>query len=115
MLLWKPFTDDAVPPKWIRPKEKPVIESDKVTVSAFRNGWCPAMSMAFERTKRAVAEPEFAGKVIFKEVDTSDREEFDRWGIADAVFINNKEVRLGPPPSYEKIKKAIAKQVKKTL
>ena len=31
----------------------------------------------------------------------------------DAVFIDDKELRSGPPPSYEKIKKRIAKKVKK--
>lgn len=35
------------------------------------------------------------------------------WGIADALFIDEKEIRTGPPPSYEDIKKKIAKRVKK--
>jgi len=35
------------------------------------------------------------------------------WGIADALYIDDKEVRTGPPPSYKKIKKKIARQVKK--
>jgi len=34
-------------------------------------------------------------------------------GIVDAFFIDGKQVRTGPPPSYEKIKKLIAKRVKK--
>jgi len=46
----------------------------------------------FERARRAAAEQEFAGKVIFREIDTSDR--------------------TGPPPPYEKIRKMIAKRAR---
>ncbi len=42
-----------------------------------------------------------------------DKETFLEWGIADALFIDNKQVRTGPPPSYEKIKKKISKRVGK--
>lgn len=114
VLLWKPFTSDAVEPKWIRPKGKPPLAQDKVTVTAFRNGWCPAQNLAFERAKRAAAEPQFADKVVFREVDTFDRSELLRFGISDALFVNHKQVWTGPPPSYEKITKLISKQAKKT-
>lgn len=110
-LVWKPFTGDAVPPKWIRKKQTPAFEPNKVTVTGFCNGWCPAMNIVFERSKRAAAE--FKEKVVFHEIDTFDHEVFLRWGIADGIYINDKEVKNGPPPSYEKIKKLIAKRVKK--
>ena len=32
-------------------------------------------------------------------------------GIVDALFIDDKRVRTGPPPSYEKIKKLIKKNI----
>ena len=35
------------------------------------------------------------------------------WGISDALYIDNKAVRTGPPPSYEKIKKKITRKVRK--
>lgn len=113
VLMWKPFTDDAVPPKWIRRIKSPSIAENKVTVTAFKNGWCPAMNLTFERAKRASAEPEFSNKVIFNEIDTFDKSTFNEWGISDAVYIDNKEVRTGPPPSYDKIKKLIKKRVKR--
>jgi len=50
---------------------------------------------------------------MFRGIDTSDRENCLEWGIADALFIDDKQVRTGPPPSYEKIKKIIAKRVRK--
>ena len=111
VLLWKPFTDDAVPPKWIRRKKKPERTPGIVTVTAFLNGWCPAQNLVFERAKRAASE--FGDKVMFREIDTFDRQSFLEWGIADALFIDGKQVRTGPPPSYEKIRNVIAKKAKK--
>jgi len=111
VLLWKPFTEDAVPPGWIKPKKKPGLIPGKVTVTAFLNGWCPAKNMVFERAKRAASE--FGDRVVFRKIDTFDREVFLEWGISDDLYIDDKQVRTGPPPSYEKIRKLIAKRVKK--
>jgi len=111
VLLWKPFADDAAAPRWVKPKKKPQGEPGKVIVTAFINGSCTAQGMVFERAKRAAAE--FENHVEFRGVDTSDRTVFLEWGINDGLFINDKQVRTGPPPSYKKIRKKIAKQVKK--
>ena len=35
------------------------------------------------------------------------------WGIADELFVDGKQIRIGPPPSYEKINKIISKRVRK--
>lgn len=110
-LLWKPFSEDATPPRWIREKKKPGAVQDRVTVTAFRNGWCPAQNITFERAKRAASG--FGDSVVFQEYDTSDRETFLEWGLADDLFIDGKRVRTGPPPSYEKVLRLIAKKVKK--
>ena len=109
-LLWKPFAEDAAPPKWIREKKKPVKIAGQVTVNAFKSGWCPAQNLVFERAKRAAAE--FGDKVVFQEANTFDRNTFLEWGISDALFIDGKQVRTGPPPSFEKIRSKIARRVK---
>jgi GNAT superfamily N-acetyltransferase len=111
VLLWKAFTDDAISPKWIRRKKKPEIVPGKVIVTGFKNGWCPAKNITFERAKRAASE--FGGEVIFREINTFDRDVLMEWGIADALYINDKELGAGPPPAYKKIKDSIARQVKK--
>ena len=111
VLLWKPFTDDAIPPKWIKQKKNPNPIQGKVLVTVFINGWCPAQNIVFERAKRAAKE--FGDTVVFQEINTSVRDVFLEWGIADALFIDGKQVRTGPPPSYEKIKKLITKRVKR--
>ena len=87
------------------------VDPDKTTVTCFINGWCPAYNMVCERAKRASLE--LGDQVAFRQIDTFDREQFYKWGISDALFINKKEVNTGPPPSYEKIKKKIAKALGK--
>ena len=111
VLLWRPFSDDAIPPRWIKANKQPELDPDRVTVTGFINGWCPAYNMVFERAKRASLE--HGDQVVFHEINTFDKEVFDEWGISDALFINRKKVNTGPPPSYDKIKKKISKELKK--
>lgn len=105
-LLWRPFSADAVAPKWVKERKKPSLQSGKVVVTAVKNGWCPAQNLAYERAKRAAVE--FKKKVVFEEIDAFEKEVGMAWGTSDALFIDEKEVRTGPPPSYEKIKRLIA-------
>lgn len=109
VLLWKPFFEDADPPRWVRQKKKPGKTPGKVNVTAFVNGWCPAQNMVFERAKRASAE--FGDKVAFSGFDTMDEAVSSEWGITDGLYIDGKRVNTGPPPSYEKIRTKIAGRV----
>jgi hypothetical protein len=110
VLLWKPFNQDARPPRWIKPKKTPATTPGKVTVTALLHGWCPAMNMTFERARRAASE--FGDRVVFNSVDAFNRDVILEWGTSDALFVDKKQVRTGPPPSYNKIKKRIARRVK---
>jgi len=110
VLLWKPFHEDAQPPRWIRTEWTPETTPGKVTVTARLNGWCPAMNMTTERARRAALE--LGDRVDFKLVDGLDEEAMDEWHVSDVLFVDQKQIRMGPPPSYEKIKKKIAKRVK---
>jgi GNAT superfamily N-acetyltransferase len=111
VLLWKPFADEAVAPKWIKQKKKPGAMPGQVTVTAFLNGWCPAQNLAFERAKRSAFE--LGDKVVFQGINTFDRQVLLDWGIADGLFIDGRQVRTGPPPSYKKIRRMIAKRARK--
>lgn len=110
-LLWKPFTPAASPPRWVRPVKKPAPTPGRVTVTAFINGWCPAQSIAIERARRAASE--FGDSVLFREINTFDRSVLLEWGLSDAIFIDDKQVWTGPPPSLDKLRKMIAKKVAK--
>lgn len=111
LLVWKPFVNDAQPPRWIKQKKPAPTISGKVSVTGFINGWCPAQNMVYERAKRASVE--FGDKVVFQAIDTSDHGSFSEWGIVDGVFIDGKKIGKGPPPSYDKIRGIIAKRVEK--
>jgi len=111
VLLWKQFSENAVAPKWFSQKKKPENIPGKVTITSFINGWCPAYNIVHERAKRAALE--FGEKVEFREINTFDKTVIEEWGHSDALFIDGKQVRTGPPPSFEKIKKKIGKRVKK--
>ena len=108
-LLWKPFNEQAMPPKMIKSRKKPEKGKDKVSITMFRNGWCPAMNLVYERALRAA--DEFEGEVDIKQYDTVQKEVLNEWGISDGLYIDGKAVRLGPPPSYHKIRKKIEKKV----
>ncbi len=108
-LMWKPFVDGTVPPKWPRHHKRPEPQPGKVMVTALVNGWCPAQGMVCERAKRAAAE--FPGRVVFQEIDTFERHVGLEWGTMDALFVDAKQVRTGPPPSYEKIRGIIENRV----
>ena len=82
-------------------------------MTVFMNGWCPAKNMIYERAKKAASE--CGDKVVFQGINTFDRNVFLEWGISDDLFIDDKQIGAGPPPSYKKIKKCIAKKVKKTV
>jgi GNAT superfamily N-acetyltransferase len=110
-LLWKPFNPSVEPPLWVRKKKEPGKTPGKVNVTVFMNGWCPGQNLAYERVKRAAVE--FGDKVVVQKIDTLDRNNFMEWGISDALYIDGKQMRTGPPPSYKKIRAAIAKRVKK--
>jgi GNAT superfamily N-acetyltransferase len=112
-LVWKPFSENAKAPKWLPKTKVPFYEpvAGKVSLTLFKNGWCPAMNIVHERTKRAAAE--FSDKVEITEIDTIEKDAMRKYGISDAVFIDGKELRNGPPPSFEKIRKKIGKKVVK--
>jgi len=55
-------------------------------------------------SREGLEAPEDALRIIGRKADG---------GMRDALFIDGKQVRTGPPPSYEKIRKIIANRVKK--
>jgi GNAT superfamily N-acetyltransferase len=97
-LVFKPFTDDAVAPKWskLRPEPDPAGDA-AVTVTSFVNGWCQASCISHERAKRACA--------CFAEDQV--RYVATRTYGADALFVGDSEVATGPPVSDAKLKRRI--------
>jgi len=111
-LLWKPFTPEARPPRWPPPGRRlPEPVPGKVNVVVFSAAWCTAQNMVAARARRAAAE--FGDRVAWHVIDTSERAAALAWGHTDDLYIDGKKVRTGPPPTYEKIRKLIARRVRK--
>ncbi|MDZ7723867.1 MAG: GNAT family N-acetyltransferase [candidate division KSB1 bacterium] len=109
VLLWKPFAEDARPPNWIKVKKKPEPVPGKVVVTALANGWCSGINGMIERAKQVCGE--FGDRVIYQEIDTSQRSVIREWGLSDALFVDDKNIYQGPPLSYDKIRKIIKKKL----
>jgi hypothetical protein len=82
-----------------------------VNVVAFSSGWCLAQNLVYERAKRAAAE--LGDQVSFREIDTSSRETVAKWGRADEVVLDGKNLQKGPPPSCERILGAMMGRVRR--
>lgn len=112
-LVWKPFTTDARPPRWIRRTAKPLERTaGRVDVTCFVNGWCTAGCVTAERARRVAAE--FGERVVYREVDTSEHSAVAEWGLGDALFIGGKRVMQGPPPTAERLRRAVGKAAART-
>jgi len=110
-LVWKSFYDDAIPPKWLKQVKNVEPKPDKVAVTSFINGWCPAQNLIHERAKRAAQQ--FDNRVIFQEINTFDKDKLLEWGITDGLFIDGKKIRTGPPPTYEFLRRTIERKIKR--
>lgn len=110
-LVWKRFAPDAEPPKWMATGPVPGPADGHVTLTAFISGWCPAMNLTYERARR-VAE-DLGEPVVFVSVDTSQTTTMRDHGHSDEVFLDGKSLQLGPPPSYDTIKKKVNKRIRR--
>ena len=110
-LVWKRFTDDAEAPTWLAIRTVPEPVDGQVTITAFSSGWCPAMNLVYERA-RMVAE-ELGEPVAFVPFDTSEPAAMRLHGQSDVVFLDTKPLQRGAPPSYDAIKKRVAKRVRR--
>ncbi len=108
VLLWKKFPGEATPPRWIVARKKPELIPGKVVVTALVNGWCSGIDGMIERARRVC--DELGDRVVFREIDTTDKEVIRAWGMPDALFVDKRNIYKGPPLSYEKIRKIIAKR-----
>jgi GNAT superfamily N-acetyltransferase len=109
-LLWKPFAADARPPRWFRRTAKPLeLTPGRVNLTCFVNGWCTVGLVTAERARRIAGE--LGDRVVFREVDTSEHATVAEWGLADALFVDGKQLMTGPPISPERIRKIVRKKV----
>ncbi|HUX42403.1 MAG TPA: GNAT family N-acetyltransferase [Rectinemataceae bacterium] len=110
-LVYKAFAQDAAVPKLLKVKKSPPAGECRVRVTCLLNGWCPAQALVYERARKVASE--FPDAAEFVGVDTDDRKTLEEWGMADALFIDDRQLRTGPPPSVEAIRKQLVARMKK--
>ncbi len=110
-LMWKPFLAEAPAPRYVQRRKTPERVPGQVTVTSFLHGHCRAANVGHERARRACAE--IGGRVVYRVIDTKDMATAREWGILDGLFIDDREIRVGPPLSYEKIKKRIESRARR--
>ena len=111
-LVWKPFVEDAEPPHWLsRTEKRPELVPGKVVVTACMSGWCLAQAISFERAQSVAAE--LGDDVIVKRVDTKDRATLLDWGESDTLWVDEKRINTGPPPSRNKLRRVIRRRVRR--
>jgi GNAT superfamily N-acetyltransferase len=111
-LVWKPFVEGAEPPRWPEGTGKrPEPVAGKVVVTGCVNGWCPAQNLAFERARRVAAS--LGDRVECRLVDTMERETMLAWGECDALFVDERRIWTGPPPSEAKLARLIRRRLRR--
>jgi hypothetical protein len=112
VLVWKPFDAQAGRPRWpTRTGLLPAPSPGKVVVTGCLSGWCPVQNLAFERARRAAAP--FGDWVEVRLVDTGDRATMLAWGCSEALFVDGRPVRTGPPPSQARLDRLLRARVAK--
>lgn len=109
-LVWKPFSPEAEPPRWPpatgrRPDPLP----GKVVVTACTTGWCMGMNLGIERAREAARRS--GDRAEFRLVDTGEREALLAWGRSEALWVDGREVRNGPPPSQARLVRLVRRRV----
>ncbi len=105
-VLFRPFTADAEPPRWVG--RKPEIETipGQVVVDIYHTNRCPIhwrnTAMVAE-----VAHQELGDKMLWREHWTDEREDMLYYGTAYGVYVNGKLVAAGPPVAQEQVRQVL--------
>ena len=112
VLVWKPFSDDAKSPKWIKGAFEQVPTEGKIKITSFYSGQCPSENGTYFRVKKIA--DEYGDKVAFEEINMSTLENRKKYGLKGGLYINGENIFEGPPPTDEQIKEKIKEKLKAT-
>lgn len=110
VLVWKSFSEDATPPKWIKGAFEQIPEEGKVKVTSFYSGQCPSENIVYSRAKSIAGV--FGDKVVFEEIDMSKPENKRKYGLKGGLYIDGENIFEGPPPTDEQIRERIKAALK---
>ena len=109
ILLWKPFSSDAVPPHFLQPHYVFEPVGGTVVVDLFWNAFCQTSVIEAQRVREVCRE--FGGRVLLREFRAEDREVLLQHQISRAIYVNGKEIGWG----YEAPKDGIREAIERAL
>ncbi|MBD3163422.1 MAG: hypothetical protein GF346_13100 [Candidatus Eisenbacteria bacterium] len=101
VLVWKPFTATAAPPRFHREVRRPEPGAEKVSVTIFCNGWCTGSCEGCIKTRDAVEG--LADRIDYREIDTADPEVLQSWGISEGLYVEGELYRPYEPPCTSEV------------
>ena len=108
-LLWKPFSDDAVPPRFLKRcyAFTPIV--GKVVVDLFYNEFCQTSGLEAQRVREVCAE--FGDRVVLNESCAEDHHALLACGISRAIYVNGAEIGWGYEAPKDGIRAAIRREL----
>jgi GNAT superfamily N-acetyltransferase len=101
VLVWKPFTETALPPRFHHRVRRPACVPGKVSVTVFTNGWCMGACAQCMTARDAVRGLDDI--VDYREIDTADPATLRSWGISDGIFVEGELHRPYEPPCSSEV------------
>ncbi len=104
-IIWKRLDESAEPPRFLERKYRFVPVEGRVAVDLFYNEFCGTSSIEAQRVREVSAE--YGGRVVLREHTADDGATVMVHGIARGIFVDGKELELGPEVDRGELRKAI--------
>ena len=108
-LLWKPFSGNAVAPRFLDPRYTFAPVEGKVVVDLFYNELCQTSGIEAQRVRDVCAE--FGDRVVLNSRCADDHDMLLACGIERAIYVNGNEIGWG----YEAPKDGIRAAIRRAL
>ncbi len=105
VLLWKPFSEEATRPRFLKPAYTFDPVEGEVIVDLFWNGFCQTSGIEAARVREVCAE--FGERVTLNEFCGEDHDVLLSCGIPRAIYVNGQEIGWGYEAPKDGIRKAI--------
>jgi len=105
VLLWKPFRDDAKPPRFLQPQFAFEPIEGVCVVDLFWNRFCQTSGIEAQRVREVCGE--FGDRVVLREYPAEDRETLLRYQTSRAIYVDGREIGWGYEAPREGIRAAI--------
>ena len=109
VLLWKPFRDDAEPPRFLEPQFRFEPIEGVCVVDLFWNRFCQTSGIEAQRVREVCAE--FGDRVVLREYPAEDRKVLLRYQTPRAIYVDNRKIGWGYEAPRDGIRTAIERSL----